>query len=86
LKNRQFATRYTFVLSDSTFVGFSKSPGDPILGLTEDTKMYIDNRDAGQMYDYLESRIEALKKRISELECENERLREMDLEPEFAHS
>ena len=48
--------------------------------------MYIDNRDAGQMYDYLESRIEALKKRISELECENERLREMDLEPEFAHS
>ena len=70
-----------------TFVGFSKSDPDPILGLTEDTKMYIDNRDAGQMYDYLESRIEALKRRISELECENERLRwEIDLEPEFAHS
>ena len=50
--------------------------------------MYIDNRDAGQMYDYLESRIEALKKRISELECENEKLRweQMALEPEFAHS
>jgi chaperonin cofactor prefoldin len=50
--------------------------------------MYIDNREPGQMYDYLESRIEALKKRISELESENEKLRwEMtSLEPEFAHS
>ena len=50
--------------------------------------MYIDNRDAGQMYDYLESRIEALKKRISELESENEKLRwEVTApEPEFAHS
>ena len=67
-------------------MGFSKNQQEPILGLTEDTKMYIDNRDAGQMYDYLESRIEALKKRISELESENERLRwEMALEPEFAH-
>jgi hypothetical protein len=49
--------------------------------------MYIDNRDAGQMYDYLESRIEALKRRISELENENEKLRwEMTaLEPDFAH-
>jgi hypothetical protein len=57
-------------------------------GSTEDTKMYIDNRDAGQMYDYLESRIEALKKRISELESENEKLRweSTSLEPEFAHS
>jgi hypothetical protein len=35
----------------------------------------FDNRDAGQMYDYLESRIEALKRRISELEAENEKLR-----------
>jgi len=35
----------------------------------------FDNRDAGQMYEYLESRIEALKRRISELETENERLR-----------
>jgi chaperonin cofactor prefoldin len=48
--------------------------------------MYIDNRDAGQMYDYLESRIEALKKRISELESENEKLRVTSFEPEFAHS
>ena len=68
-------------------MGFSKNEYSPILGATEDTKMYIDNREPGQMYDYLESRIEALKRRISELENENERLRwEMDLEPEFAHS
>ena len=31
----------------------------------------IDNRDSSQMYEYLEARIEALKKRISELENEN---------------
>lgn len=31
----------------------------------------FDNRDAGQMYEYLEARIEALKRRISELEQEN---------------
>lgn len=31
----------------------------------------FDNRDAGQMYEYLEARIEALKKRIAELEQEN---------------
>jgi hypothetical protein len=50
--------------------------------------MYIDNRDAGQMFDYLESRIEALKRRISELECENEKLRweVTSPEPEYAHS
>jgi len=50
--------------------------------------MYIDNRDAGQMYDYLESRIEALKRRISELECENEKLRweTSDCEPALAHN
>ena len=35
----------------------------------------FDNRNAGQMYDYLESRIEVLKRRISELEAENEKLR-----------
>jgi hypothetical protein len=35
----------------------------------------FDNRDAGQMYDYLESRIEVLKRRISELEAENKKLR-----------
>jgi hypothetical protein len=50
--------------------------------------MYIDNRDAGQMFDYLESRIEALKRRISELESENEKLRweVSDLEPALANS
>jgi len=35
----------------------------------------FDNRDAGQMYDYLEARIDALKRRISELETENAKLR-----------
>ena len=35
----------------------------------------FDNRDTGQMYDYLEARIEVLKRRISELEAENEKLR-----------
>jgi len=35
----------------------------------------FDNRDSGQMYDYLEARIDALKRRISELEVENARLR-----------
>ena len=50
--------------------------------------MYIDNRDADQMYDYLESRIEALKRRISELESENAKLRweESALEPALMNS
>jgi hypothetical protein len=34
----------------------------------------IDNRPAEQMYDYLESRIEAMTRRIAELERENARL------------
>ena len=34
----------------------------------------FDNRDSGQMYDYLEARIEAMKRRIAELEMENARL------------
>jgi cell division protein FtsB len=34
----------------------------------------FDNRDANQMYEYLEARIEALKRRVSELERENESL------------
>jgi hypothetical protein len=33
-----------------------------------------DNRDTREMYGYLEARIEALKRRISELEMENARL------------
>ena len=32
----------------------------------------VDNRDASQMYEYLEARIEAMKRRISELEIENQ--------------
>ena len=31
----------------------------------------IDNRNSGQMYDYLEARVDALKRRIAELENEN---------------
>ncbi len=35
----------------------------------------FDNRDAGEMYNYMEARIEALQRRISELQEENETLR-----------
>ena len=41
---------------------------------TYDT-MHFDNRDAGQMYEYLEARIDVMKRRISELEKENQFLR-----------
>lgn len=34
----------------------------------------IDNRDASQMYEYLEARIEVLKRRVEELENENSAL------------
>jgi hypothetical protein len=34
----------------------------------------FDNRDSAQMYDYLEARIDAMKRRIAELEMENARL------------
>jgi len=39
------------------------------------TRYEFDNRDAAQMYEYLEARIEALKGRIRTLEEENEALR-----------
>jgi hypothetical protein len=35
----------------------------------------IDNRDSNEMYGYMEARIEALKRRIRELEEENDALR-----------
>ena len=35
----------------------------------------IDNRDSAQMYEYMEARIDVLKRRISELERENQTLR-----------
>ena len=38
----------------------------------------IDNRDAAQMYVYLEARIDVLKRRLAELEAENQRLRNND--------
>jgi len=34
----------------------------------------FDNRDSAQMYDYLEARIDAMKRRIAELEMDNARL------------
>jgi cell division protein FtsB len=38
----------------------------------------FDNRDSAQMYEYMEARIEALKRRIEQLEAENETLRSRD--------
>ena len=35
----------------------------------------VDNRDAREMYEYLEARIESMKRRIVELENENQILR-----------
>jgi hypothetical protein len=35
----------------------------------------VDNRDAAQMLEYMEARVEALKRRIQELELENHALR-----------
>jgi hypothetical protein len=35
----------------------------------------VDNRDAQEMYGYLEARVESLKRRVTELETENEMLR-----------
>jgi hypothetical protein len=35
----------------------------------------VDNRDASEMYGYLEARIESMKRRIIELENENQILR-----------
>ena len=43
------------------------------------TRYEFDNRDAAQMYEYLEARIQALKARIGELERENETLRRRDV-------
>jgi cell division protein FtsB len=34
-----------------------------------------DNRDSAEVYQYMEARIEALKRRIAQLETENEVLR-----------
>jgi cell division protein FtsB len=42
----------------------------------------FDNRDAARVYDYMEARIEALKRRIVQLEAENEKLRDET----YAHS
>jgi len=39
------------------------------------TARQIDNRNSDEMCDYMEARIEALKKRLRELQAENEVLR-----------
>ena len=44
-------------------------------GMAFQAACVIDNRDAQEMYGYLEARVEALKHRIAELERENEMLR-----------
>jgi hypothetical protein len=44
----------------------------------------VDNRDSEQMYGYLEARIEAMKRRIAELEEQNENLRMWHQCGEFA--
>jgi hypothetical protein len=43
--------------------------------ITRYQSQFQDNRDSEQMYDYLESRVTVLKKRIFELEMENAALR-----------
>jgi len=40
----------------------------------------FDNRDAGQMYEYMEARIEALRRRVFQLQEENETLRSQQLQ------
>ena len=37
----------------------------------------VDNRDAQEMFGYLEARVETMKRRIKELERENELLQSM---------
>jgi hypothetical protein len=43
----------------------------------------FDNRDSAEVYQYMEARIEALKRRIEELETENEVLRSAELDALF---
>ena len=47
--------------------------------MTRKSSMEVDNRDAGEMYEYLEARIDALKRRVAELEADNEMLRHCNL-------
>jgi len=64
-----------------TFVRFLVIAKSPILACVEVLGMRrreaydFDNRNSEQMYNYLECRIEAMKRRISELEQENAKLR-----------
>jgi hypothetical protein len=49
------------------------------------TRYEYDNPDSGHMYEYMEARIEALKRHILHLEAENKALRRWK-QPEGAHS
>jgi len=47
----------------------------------------VDNRDVQEMYGYLEARVETLKRRIKELEGENQLLRQrLERECSLPHS
>jgi hypothetical protein len=65
----------------TTFVRFSESAENRILACVEVHGMRryeaydFDNRNSEQMYNYLEARIDAMKRRISDLELENAKLR-----------
>jgi hypothetical protein len=45
--------------------------------MVSQTACVVDNRDAQEMYGYLEARVESLKRRVTELVKENEMLRQM---------
>ena len=45
----------------------------------------VDNRNPEQMFQYMEARIEFMKRRILELQVENEALREMNPAAHLAH-
>ena len=52
-----------------------------VLDMVFQSACVVDNRDAQEMYGYLEARVESMKRRIKELERENETLRQV-LDPE----
>jgi hypothetical protein len=72
--------RSTFVPSPATFVGCTRpraltdTPSRGGNHMRSYRAYEFDNRDSAQMYDYLEARIDAMKRRITELEMENARL------------
>ncbi len=43
----------------------------------QSASVVVDNRDAQEMFGYLEARVEIMKRRIKELEQENDMLRQV---------